>query len=106
MSLLDVPANESYELRMANRLWGQNNYEFLRTYLETTRQNYGAEFAQVDVVNKTEQVWEDINGWVERQTNDKIKDLLPPGSLDLLTRLALTGMVLEMYHAGNVRPPE
>ena len=35
----------------------------------------------------------EINHWVEEQTNDKIKDLIPPGSLDALTRLVLTNAV-------------
>ena len=35
----------------------------------------------------------EINHWVEQQTNDKIKDLIPPGSLDALTRLVLTNAV-------------
>ncbi|MGM0489739.1 MAG: serpin family protein [Planctomycetota bacterium] len=93
MSLLGAPPDESYELRVANRLWGQEDYGFLPAYLETTRENYGAELAQVDFVNKTGQVRKEINAWIEEQTNNKIKDLLPPGSVDRLTRLVLTNAV-------------
>jgi len=90
---LNAPEKEAYELRVANRLWGQRGYGFLPKYLETTREDYGAELAQVDFINKTEQVRREINAWIEEQTNDKIKDLIPSGALDRLTRLVLTNAV-------------
>jgi serpin B len=93
MAALNAPEDKSYELRIANRLWGQTGYGFLRSYLETTRDDYGAELAQVDFVNQTEQVRREIDAWVEQQTNDKIKDLIPSGALDSLTRLVLTNAV-------------
>ena len=93
MAALNAPEDKSYELRVANRLWGQTGYGFLPSFLETTRDNYGAELAQVDFVSQTEQVRREINAWVEQQTNDKIKDLIPSGSLDRLTRLVLTNAV-------------
>ena len=34
-----------------------------------------------------------INGWVEEQTNDKIKDLIPAGVLNRGTRLVLTNAI-------------
>jgi serpin B len=34
-----------------------------------------------------------INRWVEEQTEDRIKDLIPPGVLDALTRLVLTNAI-------------
>ena len=44
----------------------------------------------------------EINQWVEKQTNDKIKDLIPPGAIDGLTRLVLTNAV---YFKGDwLRP--
>lgn len=49
--------------------------------------------AQVDFVSQTERTRRTINEWVERQTNDRIRDLLPSGSLSNLTRLVLTNAV-------------
>jgi serpin B len=34
-----------------------------------------------------------INQWVEQKTEDKIKDLLPPGSVNSDTRLVLTNAI-------------
>jgi serpin B len=93
MAALNAPEDKGYELRIANRLWGQRGYGFLSSYLETTRENYGAELAQVDFDSQAEQVRREINAWVEEQTNDKIKDLIPSGALDSLTRLVLTNAV-------------
>lgn len=93
MTALNAPEQERYELRIANRLWGQAGYDFLPTYLETTRESYGAELAQVDFGKNTEQVRGTINAWIERQTNDKIEELIPRGSLSALTRLVLTNAI-------------
>jgi serine protease inhibitor len=87
-----------YQLRVANRLWGQKGYEFLAEFLQTTQKYYGAELGTVDFAHNTEAARLEINQWVERQTNDKIKDLFPPGVLDALTRLVLTNAI---YFKGN-----
>jgi serpin B len=79
MATLNAPTKDAYELRVANRLWGQKGYGFLPQFLATTRKQYGAELAQVDFVNEADQARQEINLWVEEQTNNKIKDLIPQG---------------------------
>jgi len=91
----DTP--KSYQLRVANRLWGQQGYEFLPGFLQTTRNDYGAELAVVDFA-RSEEARQTINQWVERQTEEKIKDLLAPGVLGASTRLVLTNAI---YFKGN-----
>ncbi len=93
MKTLNAPEKDAYELRMANRLWGQTGYGFLPKYLAITSKDYGAELAQVDFVNAAEQSRQEINAWVEKQTNDKIKDLIPQGAVNSLTRLVLTNAI-------------
>jgi serpin B len=93
MATLNAPKKDTYELRIANRLWGQAGYGFLPDYLATTRRQYGAELAQVDFVKEAEKSRQEINAWVEEQTNNKIKDLLPPNSVTDLTRLVLTNAI-------------
>jgi serpin B len=77
---------------VANRLWGQKGFSIRPEFLALTRQQYGAEMLLVDFA-QAEAASREINRWVEQQTNDKIKDLIPPGSLDALTRLVLTNAV-------------
>jgi serpin B len=87
-----------YELRVANALWGQKGYEFLPQFIELVEKQYEGKLQTVDFVAATEQARRTINAWVEKQTNDKIKDLISPGLLDALTRLVLTNAI---YFKGN-----
>jgi serpin B len=82
-----------YELRVANRLWGQQGYNFLPEFLNTTAEHYGAELAQVDFIGQTEESRQTINRWVKDQTQEKIKNLLPQGAVNSLTRLVLTNAI-------------
>src|SRR5262245_19781128 len=68
-----------YQLSVANSLWGQKNYSWTPGFLDLLNKNYGAGFQEVDFVKATEQARQIINAWVEKQTNDKNKELLKPG---------------------------
>ena len=87
-----VGEKRAYQLRVANRLWGQKGHSIRPEFLALTRQQYGAEMLLVDFAQAAA-ASQEINHWVEEQTNGKIKDLIPPGSLDALTRLVLTNAV-------------
>ena len=39
---------------------------------------------------KADQVASEVNSWAEKETSGLIKELLPPGSVDSLTRLIFT----------------
>lgn len=93
---------EGMEVRIANRLWGQAGYPFLPEYLQLTKHDYGAELGQVDFVSRTEAARQTINTWVEQQTDEKIKDLIPQGALDEMTRLVLTNAI---YFKGDWASP-
>jgi len=86
-------SNTGYELRIANRLWGQNGYEFAAEFLALARDYYGAPLATVDFAGATEAARTHINDWVAEQTNDKIENLVPPNAIDNLTRLVLTNAI-------------
>jgi serpin B len=86
-------ARHGCELRIANRLWGQQGYGFLPGFLQTTRDYYGAKLAEVDFANNTEGARQQINTWIQKQTEDKIRDLIPGGVLNDLTRLVLANAV-------------
>jgi serpin B len=92
MATLNAPKKDT-ELRIANRLWGQTGYGFLPGFIATTGKQYGAELAEVDFLNGTEKSRQEINVWVERQTNDKITELLRQGAVSSSTRLVLTNAI-------------
>jgi serpin B len=87
-----------YELRVANALWGQKGYGFLKEFLSLIETNYGGCLNEVDFVTAVETARKTINDWVENQTNSKIKNLIPEGVLDSMTRLVLTNAI---YFKGN-----
>jgi serine protease inhibitor len=91
-----------YELRVANALWGEKTYPFSPAYLETVHKYYGGGAFPVDFKNKAEGERQKINAWVEDQTNQRIKDLIPAGCIDALTRLVLTNAI---YFKGEWKEP-
>jgi len=86
-------AEGSYELAVANALWGQKGYSFLKEYLQLVETNYGGGLNEVDFAGDTEAARQTINNWVQRKTKDKIKDLIPRGMLSSDTRLVLTNAI-------------
>jgi serine protease inhibitor len=86
------------ELRVANALWPQKDYVFLEAFLKLTEKYYGSAITPVDYKTAHEAARRTINAWVEEKTNGKIKDLIPEGVLDPLTRLVLTNAI---YFKGN-----
>ncbi|XP_069009069.1 leukocyte elastase inhibitor-like [Embiotoca jacksoni] len=88
----------SYILKLANRLYGENTARFLPQFLEATQKHYGADLKAVDFAGAPEACRAEINSWVEQQTENKIKDLLKPGTVSTMTRLALVNAI---YFKGN-----
>ncbi len=75
------------QLSIANSLWAQNKFHFLNTYTDLIKQFYLSQVNNVDFADvKTR---DEINGWVEKKTNNKITDLLPKGSINGNTKLVL-----------------
>jgi serpin B len=82
-----------YQLSTANALWGQMGFGFRPEFLKLTNDNYGAGLREVDFAHSPEPSRQTINGWVEKETHDKIKDLLQKGDITDLTRLVLTNAI-------------
>ena len=84
---------DGYELSIANRLFGQRGLEFRQPFLDVVAEHYGAPLEPTNFVGDPEGSRARINRWVEDQTNDKIRDLLPDGSITRDTRLVLTNAI-------------
>lgn len=83
----------TYDLDVANRLYLEQKFSFSRGFLRDTKKYYNAELEQVDFVSKAEEVRIQINEWVEKNTQGKIKDLLVQGVVDDSTRLVLVNAI-------------
>ncbi|CAB1441260.1 unnamed protein product [Pleuronectes platessa] len=86
----------SYILKTANRLYGEKTTKFLPTFLEAIGKYYKDNLKTVDFIGAAEACRGEINTWVEKQTENKIKDLLKTVSDG--TRLALVNAI---YFKGN-----
>lgn len=93
--------NKGIQLKLANRLWGQENNDFLPQFLAITRDQYAAELARLDF-SQSDASRQTINRWVEEQTEEKITDLIPAGVISSDTRLVLTNAV---YFHGSWSDP-
>ncbi|HOT99739.1 MAG TPA: serpin family protein [Anaerolineaceae bacterium] len=77
---------------VANAVWAQKDFHFEQAFLDTLSANYNAGLKLVDF-NKPEDARALINLWVAAQTNDKIKELIPEGVLNEMTRMVLTNAI-------------
>jgi serpin B len=84
---------EGFRLNIVNAIWGQKDYAFLVSFLDTLAENYGAGLRIVDFINETEPSRITINDWVSDETEGRIKDLIPQGAINQLTRLVLTNAI-------------
>ncbi|MGD9116565.1 MAG: serpin family protein [Dehalococcoidia bacterium] len=85
--------DEGFRLNIVNAIWGQKDYAFLNSFLDTLAVNYGAGLRLLDFINATEEARVTINNWVAEQTEGRIEDLLPKGQIDAATRLVLTNAI-------------
>ncbi|WP_028656696.1 serpin family protein [Nocardioides sp. J54] len=81
------------ELATANQVFGQQGVGWSADFLDLLAKEYGAALRAVDFEGATEQARTRVNDWVEQQTNDRIVDLLPEGSLDPSTRMVLVNAI-------------
>lgn len=81
-----------FELRTVNQAFGQRGYPFLDTYLDVLATHYGSGLIAVNF-GESEATRGSINDWVAEQTESRVKNLLPPGSLTVDTRLVLTNAI-------------
>ncbi|XP_074940270.1 serpin B10-like [Phalacrocorax aristotelis] len=89
---------KNYLLKSVNWLYGEKTLPFSKEYLQLSKKYYNAEPQSVDFVGAADEIRREINSTVEHQTEGKIQNLLPPGSVDSLTRLVL---INALYFKGN-----
>lgn len=90
--IINQPGRKS-KLSLANAIWVQQDFPVLINYLEVIAQYYDGQANNVDFIFQRETARKTINKWAEEKTAGKIKDLIPPGIIDHLTRLILTNAI-------------
>lgn len=81
-----------FRLNVANSAWGQEGFRFEQAYLETLAAHYGAGLRPLDF-GQPDDASEEINTWIEAETENRIKDLVSPKVISPSTRLMLVNAV-------------
>jgi serpin B len=84
-----APSADNYRLHVVNSLWADKRMVFETPFLDTMATDYGAGVTLADFVANADGERLAINGWVSDETQQKIQNLLPQGSIDTSTRLVL-----------------
>ena len=85
--------DKKYKLHTANALWAEKDFHFSNDYFNVVEQYYNGKVTNLNFKQEAEKSRKTINNWIEDQTNNKIKDLIPTGVIDGLTRLVLTNAI-------------
>ncbi len=83
----------NFRLHIVNAVWGQKGLNLARDYVDTLANNYGVGIRSLDFAAASEECRVTINDWVAEETEGKILDLFPPGTIDARTRLVLTNAI-------------
>ena len=97
-NMQDDSQMSGYELNIANAIWAKaNNNEITSSFIRVM-QLFGGDCMGADFSNQPEQTRQTINSWVERQTKEKIKELLPRGMIDPLNTVMI--LINAIYFKG------
>ncbi|XP_030351849.1 heterochromatin-associated protein MENT-like [Strigops habroptila] len=83
----------TYSLKSANRIYVEKTFSLLPVYIQLSKNYYKAEPHKVSFKTAPEQSRKEINTWVEKQTEGKIKNLLGPRDVVTSTKLVLVNAV-------------
>jgi serpin B len=89
---LNDPKRTAYTLRVANRIFPERTYALQKPFLDRMA-TLGAPAEGLDFRRAPDPSRRRINTWVAEQTSDRIRDLLPPPSIDAETRLVLANAI-------------
>lgn len=99
-----------FTLNIANSLWGQAGLDLKAPFLDALARYFGAGMYTVDYQQNPEAARLAVNAWVAEETEDKIKDLIPEGAINELTRLILANAIyfngswMYPFAAGSTTP--
>ncbi len=81
------------QLNIANSMWVQEDFHFLKEYLDLNKKYYGSSLYFADFIKTPDTARSKINKWVEKETNGRIKNLIDKTAINSLTRLVLCNAV-------------
>eukprot|EP00073_Rattus_norvegicus_P040933 XP_008769824.1 PREDICTED: serpin B6-like isoform X2 [Rattus norvegicus] len=89
-------------LRKANSVFIEDSFEILASFKDACHKLYEAEIEELDFKGAPEQSRQHINTWVAKKTEDIIRELLPPCTVNSNTCLFLVNVI---YFKGSLEKP-
>jgi len=90
---LNGDKGRGYDLFVANRVFGQPDFGWDQGFVDRLENDWRAPLEDADFMADPEASRERVNEWVEEQTQSRIQDLLPEGSVTVDTRMVLANAV-------------
>jgi serpin B len=88
-----VDPKRPFTLRLANRLFVDQHRDLDTVFFDINMKTFGARMDAFDFKNQPDDARQKINTWVGKQTEDRIKNLLPPQSITSATRLVVVNAI-------------
>lgn len=92
-SLQNMNSDTNMQMNIANKVYVEKSFQILSEYKQNLNQHFKAEIENVDFKNQFLKVENQINKWVEKETKEKIKNLLPKNTLTKETLMVLVNAI-------------
>ncbi|XP_004638308.1 serpin B7 isoform X2 [Octodon degus] len=86
-------SHKDYELRIANGLFPEKEFDINKNYIECAEKLYKAKVDRVDFTNAIEDATYKINKWIENETHGKIKKVFSDSSISSSAVMVLVNAV-------------
>ena len=84
-----MSTDTNMEMNIVNRVYIEESLKVNSKYINNVSKNFKAKVEDVNFIQNFKAIEKEINKWVEKETRDKIVELIPQGTLDNLTRMVL-----------------
>lgn len=91
--VMAIPQGDPTTFRIANRIWHEKTLPWEASFRDAVKRSYGSGAQPADFRADADGERKQINAWIADQTEQKIPNLLPEGSLTSTTRLVLANAI-------------
>ena len=91
--LQDMNLDTNMQMNIANKIYVEKTFQILPQYQENLTTHFKTNIENVDFKNQFSKVENQINKWVEKETKEKIKNLLPKNTLTKETLMVLVNAI-------------
>jgi serpin B len=86
-------SENGFKLNIANGLWVQTGFPLKSEFVTTLHDYHYSQPASLDFAGAPEQSCTTINDWISNHTQNMIKDIVSPGTLNSYTKLVLANTI-------------